>query len=52
MADRNRRVREACARVLRRLGLGDGPTRTALEQALGDESVRVRSEAAAALAWP
>jgi HEAT repeat protein len=45
-------VREACARVLRRLGLDDPPTRAALVNGLGDESVRVRYEAAVALGWP
>lgn len=52
MADRSRRVREACARVLRRLDLKDGQAKAALEKALDDESVRVRYEAAVALGWP
>ncbi|MHC4160673.1 MAG: HEAT repeat domain-containing protein [Planctomycetota bacterium] len=52
LADRNRRVRESCARVLRRLGVDDSQTRAALEKGLGDESVWVRYEAAVALAWP
>ena len=52
MGDRNRRVREACARVLRRLGLDDSQTRAVLKKALGDESVWVRFQAAVALAWP